>query len=204
MEEQSRGMCPTDGSRTAFALLSAVKKKRKDAIIYSYKVAASGFSAKLTPEQVSQISIYMLKEQDVYAAEMEHTFIAIKPDGVQRGLHPYVYGLFLTTHSYLPVCPTNRLPHNESARKGSGGSTEGSAPFLQLPHFSEVILKKIARKVTEEIRLGLELNDIIVFNKGALHISFLGELYNYEHIDSSVIFKTLYLILAFGHGTSEV
>ncbi|KAF9612263.1 hypothetical protein IFM89_038685, partial [Coptis chinensis] len=116
----------------------------KDAIIYSYKAAASGFSAKLTPEQVSQISIYMLKEQDVYAAEMEHTFIAIKPDGVQRGL------------------------------------------------------------VLEEIRLGLELNDYSFQQRRIAHMRFLGELYNYEHIDSSVIFETLYLILAFGHGTSEI
>lgn len=29
---------------------------------------------------------YMLQGQDVHAAEMERTFIAIKPDGVQRGL----------------------------------------------------------------------------------------------------------------------
>ncbi|KAI3900772.1 hypothetical protein MKW98_012496 [Papaver atlanticum] len=29
---------------------------------------------------------YMLQEQDAHAAEMERTFIAIKPDGVQRGL----------------------------------------------------------------------------------------------------------------------
>ncbi|KAK3034424.1 hypothetical protein RJ639_034661, partial [Escallonia herrerae] len=35
------------------------------------------------------------------------------------------------------------------------------------------------------------------------HMRFLGELYNYEHVDSSVVFDTLYLILIFGHGTSE-
>ncbi|KAB1215482.1 Nucleoside diphosphate kinase IV, chloroplastic/mitochondrial [Morella rubra] len=29
---------------------------------------------------------YMLQEQEAYAAELERTFIAIKPDGVQRGL----------------------------------------------------------------------------------------------------------------------
>ncbi|KAJ6421276.1 hypothetical protein OIU84_028615 [Salix udensis] len=33
-----------------------------------------------------------------------------------------------------------------SARKATGGSTEGIAPFLQLPHFSESVIKKIARK----------------------------------------------------------
>ncbi|KAL8103999.1 hypothetical protein AgCh_028283 [Apium graveolens] len=33
-----------------------------------------------------------------------------------------------------------------SAKKGGGGSPEGSAPFLQLPHFSEAVIKKIARK----------------------------------------------------------
>ncbi|KAI9379841.1 hypothetical protein POPTR_017G148800v4 [Populus trichocarpa] len=32
-----------------------------------------------------------------------------------------------------------------TARKATGGSTEG-APFLQLPHFSESVIKKIARK----------------------------------------------------------
>ncbi|KAH7550129.1 hypothetical protein JRO89_XS13G0139700 [Xanthoceras sorbifolium] len=31
-------------------------------------------------------SVYMLQEQEAHAAEMERTFIAIKPDGVQRGL----------------------------------------------------------------------------------------------------------------------
>ncbi|KAM3217719.1 dnaJ protein ERDJ2 [Capsicum annuum] len=33
-----------------------------------------------------------------------------------------------------------------SARKAAGGSSEGFAPFLQLPHFSEAVVKKIARK----------------------------------------------------------
>ncbi|KAL0374924.1 UNVERIFIED_CONTAM: DnaJ protein ERDJ2 [Sesamum radiatum] len=33
-----------------------------------------------------------------------------------------------------------------SARKATGGSNEGYGPFLQLPHFSESIVKKIARK----------------------------------------------------------
>ncbi|XP_072990643.1 dnaJ protein ERDJ2-like [Typha latifolia] len=33
-----------------------------------------------------------------------------------------------------------------STRKAGGGNSEGSAPFLQLPHFSEATVKKIVRK----------------------------------------------------------
>ncbi|RVW60855.1 Regulator of nonsense transcripts UPF2 [Vitis vinifera] len=57
--------------------------------------------------------------------------------------------------------------------------------------------------VLEEIRLGLELNDYGMQQRRIAHMRFLGELYNYEHVDSSVIFDTLYLILAFGHETAE-
>lgn len=35
-----------------------------------------------------------------------------------------------------------------SARKATGGSSEGYGPFLQLPHFTESVVKKIARKVS--------------------------------------------------------
>ena len=59
-------------------------------------------------------------------------------------------------------------------------------------------------KVLEEIRVGLELNEYGAQQKRLAHMRFLGELYNYEHVDSSVIFETLYLTLSYGHGTSEV
>lgn len=59
-------------------------------------------------------------------------------------------------------------------------------------------------QVLEEIRVGLELNDYGMQQRRIAHMRFLGELYNYEHVDSSVIFDTLYLILVFGHGTAEV
>lgn len=42
-----------------------------------------------------------------------------------------------------------------SARKVSGGSTEGIAPFLQLPHFSEAVAEKIARKVCRTFSYGV-------------------------------------------------
>ncbi|KAF8408570.1 hypothetical protein HHK36_004633 [Tetracentron sinense] len=44
-----------------------------------------------------------------------------------------------------------------SARKAAGASSEGIAPFLQLPHISEAIVKKIARK---KVRTFQELWDM--------------------------------------------
>uniref|UniRef100_A0A803MKU6 J domain-containing protein n=1 Tax=Chenopodium quinoa TaxID=63459 RepID=A0A803MKU6_CHEQI len=53
----------------------------------------------------------------------------------------------------LSQCVIQAVPL--SAKKAGGGSTEGIAPFLQLPHFSEAVTKKIARKKVrtfEELR----------------------------------------------------
>lgn len=62
----------------------------------------------------------------------------------------------------------------------------------------------ICFQVLEEIRRGLELNDYSMQQQRVAFMRFLGELYNYELVDSSVIFDTLYLILSFGHGSAEV
>ncbi|KAL0338596.1 UNVERIFIED_CONTAM: DnaJ protein ERDJ2 [Sesamum angustifolium] len=51
-------------------------------------------------------------------------------------LSQYNPGIFLSSNPAVPL----------SARKATGGSNEGYGPFLQLPHFSESIVKKIARK----------------------------------------------------------
>jgi regulator of nonsense transcripts 2 len=56
----------------------------------------------------------------------------------------------------------------------------------------------------EEIRIGLELNDYGMQQRRVANMRLLGELYNYKHADSSVIFETLYLIIIYGHGTPEV
>ncbi|CAA3013738.1 dnaJ ERDJ2A-like [Olea europaea subsp. europaea] len=44
-----------------------------------------------------------------------------------------------------------------SARKATGGSSEGYGPFLQLPHFTESVVKKISRK---KVRMLQDLRDM--------------------------------------------
>lgn len=61
----------------------------------------------------------------------------------------------------------------------------------------------VVDEVLEETRVGLELNDYAMQQRRLAHMRFLGELYSYKHIDTSVVFETLYLIIMFGHGTYE-
>ncbi|XP_062092881.1 regulator of nonsense transcripts UPF2 [Humulus lupulus] len=72
-----------------------------------------------------------------------------------------------------------------------------------LSRYHDEFAVAVVDEVLEEIRLGLELNDYGMQQRRLAHMRFLGELYNYEHVDSSVIFETLYLILVFGHGSPE-
>ncbi|KAK8537160.1 hypothetical protein V6N13_042107 [Hibiscus sabdariffa] len=52
-----------------------------------------------------------------------------------------------------------------SARKATGGSSEGIASFLQLPHFSEAVVKKIARK---KVRTLQDLRDMTMEDRAQL------------------------------------
>ncbi|XVE75312.1 hypothetical protein DITRI_Ditri12bG0084400 [Diplodiscus trichospermus] len=72
-----------------------------------------------------------------------------------------------------------------------------------LSRYHDEFAVAVVDEVLEEIRLGLELNDYGMQQRRIAYMRFLGELYNYEHVDSSVIFETLYLILVFGHDTAE-
>ncbi|XP_044461483.1 regulator of nonsense transcripts UPF2 [Mangifera indica] len=72
-----------------------------------------------------------------------------------------------------------------------------------LSRYHDEFAVAVVDEVLEEIRLGLELNDYGMQQRRIAHMRFLGELYNYEHVDSAVVFDTLYLILVFGHGTPE-
>lgn len=56
---------------------------------------------------------------------------------------------------YLGIKQVHAVPLN--ARKETGGYSEGIASFLQLPHISETIVKKIGRKVIMCCLLSLQL-----------------------------------------------
>jgi regulator of nonsense transcripts 2 len=57
----------------------------------------------------------------------------------------------------------------------------------------------IIDNVLEQITLGLEQNDFKFNQRRIAEVKYLGELYNYKLVDSSVIFDTLYRIVTFGH-----
>lgn len=56
----------------------------------------------------------------------------------------------------LSQCIVQAVP--VSARKAAGGSADGIAPFLQLPHFNEDIIKKITRKKVRTFQDFQEMN----------------------------------------------
>ncbi|GAB2225830.1 hypothetical protein Droror1_Dr00021597 [Drosera rotundifolia] len=72
-----------------------------------------------------------------------------------------------------------------------------------LSRYHDEFAVAVVDEVLEKIRLGLELNDYDMQQRRLAYMRLLGELYNYELVDSSLIFETLYLMLAFGHGPEE-
>ncbi|KAF7151426.1 hypothetical protein RHSIM_Rhsim02G0244400 [Rhododendron simsii] len=72
----------------AAAAAAAVLIRGKVPSLASYGRTASGNASRgwVSGALALPAAAYMLQEQEAHAAEMERTFIAIKPDGVQRGL----------------------------------------------------------------------------------------------------------------------
>jgi regulator of nonsense transcripts 2 len=57
--------------------------------------------------------------------------------------------------------------------------------------------------VLEEVRVGLEMNDVTQRQRRIAYIKYLAELYTYQMFQDQVIFDTLYLMMTFGHGIGK-
>jgi len=57
---------------------------------------------------------------------------------------------------------------------------------------------QIVDGVLEDVRLMMEVNDAKFNQRRIATVKFLGELYNYRMVDSSVVFKVLYSLISFG------
>ncbi|KAF7803922.1 Regulator of nonsense transcripts UPF2 [Senna tora] len=137
---------------------------------------------------------------------------------VRPPLHQYIRKLLLSDLDKSTIehvlRQLRKLPWNEcesyllkcfmKVHKGKYGQIHLIASLAAgLSRYHDEFAVAIVDEVLEEIRLGLELNDYGMQQRRIAHMRFLGELYNYEHVDSSVIFETLYLVLVYGHGTPE-
>ncbi|KAL6841548.1 hypothetical protein ACP4OV_028691 [Aristida adscensionis] len=76
-----------EGRTAALAALTSLGRKTLPAA-YSYHASrrANAWLGWIPTVAAVPAAVYMLQDQEAHAAEMERTFIAIKPDGVQRGL----------------------------------------------------------------------------------------------------------------------
>ena len=52
--------------------------------------------------------------------------------------------------------------------------------------------------VLEDVRVGMEINNPKFNQRRTAMVKFLGEMYNYRLIDSSLVFKVLYSLITFG------
>ncbi|KAK4772712.1 hypothetical protein SAY86_014487 [Trapa natans] len=101
-------------------------------------------------------------------------------------------------------CETYLLKCFSKVHKGKYGQIHLIASLTAgLSRYHDEFSVALVDEVLEEIRLGLELNDHGMQQRRVAHMRFLGVLYNYKHVDSSVIFDILYSVLVFGHDTSE-
>ncbi|KAL6494416.1 Regulator of nonsense transcripts upf2 [Orobanche gracilis] len=137
---------------------------------------------------------------------------------VRPPLHQYIRKLLFSDLDKFSIehvlRQLRKLPWNEcepyilkcflKVHKGKYGQIHLIASLTAgLSRYHDDFAVAVVDEVLEEIRRGLELNDYGMQQQRIAFMRFLGELYNYELVDSSVIFDTLYLIPGFGHGTKE-
>ena len=119
----------------------------------------------------------------------------------------------MTKRNYMKVLKTIRKLHWEEKEVvlmlEKIFSKPGKVKFSSI-HLLAVLLQALFRyhqefaigvidDVLEYITLGLEQNDFKFNQRRVAEVKYLGELYNYKMIDSTVVFDTLYRIVTFGH-----
>ena len=119
----------------------------------------------------------------------------------------------MTKRNYMKVLKTIRKLHWEEVEVVQILEKVFSKPakvkFSNI-HLLAVLLQALSRyhqafaitvidNVLENITLGLEQNDFKFNQRRVAEVKYLGELYNYKMVDSTVIFDTLYRIVTFGH-----
>lgn len=61
----------------------------------------------------------------------------------------------------------------------------------------------VVDNLLESITIGLEINDFKFNQRRIAEVKYLGELYIYRMVDSTVIFDQLYKIVSYGHGKQK-
>lgn len=82
----SRGSRFYSEGRNVAAAVSITRKVPLFATNFGKSESGSGPRSWLSGVLALPAAVYLLQDQEAHAAELERTFIAIKPDGVQRGL----------------------------------------------------------------------------------------------------------------------
>ncbi|KIW62278.1 hypothetical protein, variant 2 [Phialophora macrospora] len=119
----------------------------------------------------------------------------------------------MTKRNYMKVLKTIRKLHWEEKEVVQMlekiFSKPGKVKFSNI-HLLAVLLQALFRyhqdfaigvidNVLESITIGLEQNDFKFNQRRIAEVKYLGELYNYKMIDSTVVFDTLYRLVTFGH-----
>ncbi|PHT76769.1 hypothetical protein T459_20291 [Capsicum annuum] len=102
----------------------------------------------------------------------------------------------------LDLPPSSKIHpvfHISILRRCLGTPDQQVTPIILLDHSSSLMLslksildrRTITRGVHQEIKVGLELSDYGMQQRLIPYMHFIGELYNYELIDSSVLFREI-------------
>ncbi|KAF0308344.1 Regulator of nonsense transcripts 2 [Amphibalanus amphitrite] len=67
-----------------------------------------------------------------------------------------------------------------------------------LAQYQEEVGPRVVDNTLEDVRLGMEINEVRFNQRRISVVRYLGELYNYRLLDTGVVFKVLYSLISFG------